>query len=261
VSTFWVHRESGTVAVDDAVLNGIDTSSLPSNVQLVWWYGASNTGEVRYTDSDRLPIRERLPDLEPYVHIFDKWMLAAQTPLPTTSGKTMPAITLAQAKAVKNQLVQGLYTQKSGKGYTDNTASVNAALDSVAAQINQVHSDFASVNASGIAYLNTTLNSQAEGNAANINAINNHAGELGALSGFSIPSGGGSLPFLSPAGAGGITTPQNPYTPSFNPVSNPGVSPGGPYDSAAGMRDYHTNQVNAQSTVAGVAGYDITAGW
>lgn len=115
MSTFWIHRD-GTVAVDDAVLKGINISSLPSNVQLVLWYEASGTGEIRYADEDRLPIREPVFDLEQFVPIFDEWILAAKTPLPTTSGKTMPAITLAQAKGVKNSLVQGIYTTKLRSG-------------------------------------------------------------------------------------------------------------------------------------------------
>lgn len=261
MSTFWIHRESGTVAIDDAVLKGVDTSSLPKNVQLVWWYGTN--GEIRYTDDDRIPIREPVTDLEPYIQVFNKWILAAKTPLPTTSGKTMPGITLAQAKAVKIQLTRGLYYNKFSPGSLDNTAAVNAsiqtlvqstnaALQNLTAQVNGQSVSQDGARAADAAALNASGSSQATGINAN----------FGALSGFtiSIPSGGGSA---SLPGMGGIGPVSMSTTPVGGNIGAPGVyAPGiGVGDPLAAARDSHISNINAQTTVDGVAAYDITAGW
>ena len=271
MSTFWIHRESGTVAVDDAVLKGVDTSSLPTNIQLVWWYGAN--GEIRYTDEDRLPIREPVTDLEPFIPVFNKWITAAKTPLPTTSGKTMPAITLAQAKSVKIQLTRGLYNNKfaglSGSP-PDNTASVNAsiteltnstnnAVQSLAQQVNNFTLSSDGARSADAAALNTALNTQASGMKQNYDNIDFNTAQfnllrLGLNTSEGINMGGVQTPQMSvyPVG-GGISAPS---------VTSSPVSVGGGYtDPLAPTRDYHINQINAQTTVDGVAAYDITAGW
>jgi len=218
MSTFWIHRESGTVAVDDAVLKGIDTSSLPKNIQLVWWYGAN--GEIRYTDDDRLPIREPMADLEPFIPIFNNWILAAKTPLPTTSGKTMPAITLDQAKRVKSNLVDGLYHNKTVPATSDPVADMAAA-----------------VNNSGQAFAQSLYDSHA-------NALTNHAHIINV-----------GVPAMINAGQG-----QDLGALGGDFVFWPLV--GGPTgDPLAAMRNTHKTNINAQTTVDGVAAYDITAGW
>ena len=222
MSTFWIHRETGTVAVDDAVLKGVDTSSLPSNMQLVWWYGASGSGEIRYTDEDRLPIREPVTDLTQFVHIFDKWMLAAKTPLPTTSGKTMPAITLAQAHAVKSDLVRGIYRSKMAQqsGGADPVQTLADAVNQSGQ--NMVYDMYYKVN--------VAVNAHAD-------AINN------------------AIPSMINSGVGvNIGTPSAP-TVTWNNVGGPAADP------FAATRDMHLSNVAAQSTVDGVAAYDITSGW
>jgi len=255
VSTFWIHKD-GSVAVGDAVLTGIDVSSLPSNIQLMWWYG--DKGEILY--NDRLPVREPVPDLEAFVPIFNKWILAAKNPtLKTTSGKQAPAITLAQAKAVKSDLVWGLYHQKANVGAYDNTASVNASIQALVTSTNDALGGLAgSVNGASTA-LNTSLSDQATGHNANVSIA---SGNFGALSGFTItiPSGGGSgsLPLLG--GEGGIGVPSMPSV-SAGSVSAPGVDPGGTTDPMAPIRNTHLSNINAQTSVDGVAAYDITAGW
>jgi len=220
----------------------------------MWWYANSGNGEVLY--NDRLAIRERIQDLEPFVHVFDNWMRAAAKPLPTTSGKTNPAITLAQAQAVKNQLVQGLYLQKTNLGFTDNTASVNAAIDSVVSQLNASQSQFQEQNANGIALLNNDLATQTGYHNSNKGVADDHAASINGL----VSAGGaGGGHFVT--GFQGLPTPTNPAVPTFQGVSSPGVSAGGPSDSMASMRDMHQGNINAQTTVEGVASYDITSGW
>ena len=225
VSTFWIHRESGTVAVDDAVLKGVDTSSLPKNVQLVWWYG--DKGEIRYTDEDRLPIREPVTDLEPFIPVFNNWMRVAQTPLPTTSGKTMPAITLAQAKAVKSDLVRGLYRNK--------LAQSSPSGDPTAALADAVNISAQNFAADIYYKINAPVNQTAD-------AINQ-----------SLPGSINGAAFSGVAAVAlGVPSTQ---VPTWNNVGGPA---GDPY---AGRRNTHLANVNAQSTVEGVAAYDITAGW
>jgi hypothetical protein len=273
VSTFWIHRETGTVAVDDAVLKGVDTSSLAKNIQLVWWYGTN--GEIRYTDEDRLPVREPVTNLEPFIPIFNNWILAAEKPLPTTSGKTMPAITLAQAKAVKTQLTRGLYYNKFSPGSIDNTAAVNASIQALAQSTNDSLKSLASdvnnftlssdgARSADAQALNSALGSQALAHNTNVTAANSHTAALNALTGYYIGPDGGSLPVTTVSSLHSVGTPQmstmdvggNIGVPPT--VSTPEVGVGDPL---AVRRDAHIANINAQTTVAGVAAYDITTGW
>lgn len=291
MSTYWIHS-SGTVAVDDAVMKGVDVSGFPSNLQLMMWYGSY--GELRYKDDDRLPIRERVANLAAFVHIFDRWILAANTPLPTESGRASPPIiTLAQAQFVKGQLVWGLYYNKSqpvtpGAAPPDNTASVNAAVqglaDSTNAAIDSMNSIITNLAAQttnameGYAQSNTGARS-ADAQALNASLDGQHAGHTANIAivnqNFVTVQNAGSVPM------GNVTSPQGGISPvvmqtthvdaasvaplsAVPPVSTSPVLPGGaagPHDTLAPIRDAHLGNVYAQSSVEGVAAYDITAGW
>ena len=265
MSTFWIHRQTGTVAVDDAVLKGVDVSAMPSNMQLMWWYGTK--GEIKY--NDRLGIREPVTNLAAFIHIFDSWMLVANTPQPSESGRTVPTITLAQAKAVKSELVWGLYYNKfegltPGTPAGDNTASVNASIDALVQSVNNALVTYNSNVATSTAALNTSLDSQHTGHTANIDISNSNFNALSNLR-IDIPSGGGSANLPTLGNEGGIGVPSMPQAGAPPSVSAPPVQQGAsavaPTDPLAPTRDTHLNNVGAQTTVAGVAAYDITAGW
>jgi hypothetical protein len=95
-------HNNGTVCIDDALLYNIDCSSVPANIDLIFWYGQN--GEILYQVGDRPRIREPFIDITPYIAIFDKWMVAAET--------TTPPLTLPQSKFVKTQEVDALFASK-----------------------------------------------------------------------------------------------------------------------------------------------------
>jgi hypothetical protein len=78
---FWIKPSSNLVAVDDASISGIDCSSIPTNVEMVWWnggqgaqsgsgqdggdsQGSSPSGEILY--NDRVAIRSWLTCSPPF---------------------------------------------------------------------------------------------------------------------------------------------------------------------------------------------------
>jgi hypothetical protein len=157
---------------------------------------------------------------------------------------------------------------------TDNTASVNAAIDALAASAHSaVQSLAATVNNFSLSSdgarsadtntLNTGLSTQWGNHNNNVDLANTN---FNALSGY--PVGIGQLPAMlneshvngvsmtTTAVGGGITAPDVPAPP---PVQPGGA--GGATDPLAPTRDAHLSGVAAQTTVPGVAAYDITAGW
>jgi hypothetical protein len=286
MSGIWVVPSKGAACVDDAVLTGVDMTGVPQGIYMMRWFGSY--GEQLANHDSAFPIRSPVTNLAAWVHVFDRWMIEAMTPTSELFQRTLkgsPAITLSQAIYVKQRLVWGLYYNKSnpstpGAALPDNTASVNAAvqglasstnssLASLSSQINSMISGYAASNtgarSADAQALNASLESQNEGHTANISIANTN---FGALSSYTIPSGGGSLPGMG--GLGGVapgsmpTTDVAPGTVSAPGVSTSGVTPGGgsgPTDPLAPIRDGHLNNLAAQTSVPAVAAYDITAGW
>jgi hypothetical protein len=276
MSGYWILPGQSTVCVDDAVLQGVDCSTIPSNIYIIRWSGQS--GEILYNHDDRLPVREPVTDFAAYVKVFDNWMLAAMDP--QVLGRTLkgsPAITLAQAKAVKSKLVWGLYYNKfeglsPGTPPGDNTASVNASIQALVQSTNNVVQGLATAvnnftlssdgaRSSDAGNLNASLSSQATAHNANVANVNQNNVYLRAAAGF---------PISVPNDMGGIGTPSMPTLAigggiSAGGVSAPPVTPGGagtgPTDPLAPVRDAHLNNIAALTTVPAVAAYDITAGW
>jgi|SRR5579871_850470 len=75
---------------------------LPANVNFVQWDGGSNSGQVTY--NDRLAIPETFTDPSPYQTCINAWM--------TGAAAGSPALTLAQAQAVKGSLIDAIWTSK-----------------------------------------------------------------------------------------------------------------------------------------------------
>lgn len=98
MSHWWICPHDNQVVIDDASITGIDCSSIPKNIYLIWWYGTH--GEILYRHDDRLPIREPFNDFRPYIGLFNKFILAAL--------KERPPINLAQARTVKSRMVDAL---------------------------------------------------------------------------------------------------------------------------------------------------------
>jgi hypothetical protein len=102
MSQWWIAPSDGQVVIDDASIDGIDTTGIASNIYLVFWHGTK--GEILYKHADRMPLRETFIDVTPYIHYFDRWITAAQS--------ETPPIQLPQAKSVKSSLVHSLFESK-----------------------------------------------------------------------------------------------------------------------------------------------------
>jgi hypothetical protein len=119
---FWIRPSSGVVAIDDASISGIDCSSIPSNVQTVFWYGAKqsgdpSSGEILY--NDRVAVREPFTDPSPYLPLINNWMLAAagrlfgaSPPHQVVKTSLPPQLSPAQAIAIKGGLLDALFAVK-----------------------------------------------------------------------------------------------------------------------------------------------------
>jgi hypothetical protein len=301
LSTFWIHRATGTVAVDDAVLAGVDVSIVPSNVQLVWWYGTN--GEIKY--NDRLGIREALTNLAYYVPVFNNWILAAQTPLPTTSGGQNPAITVPQARTVKVNLVDGLFYNKittpdiSGIADTSANAAANAVASGITSKVNTALGQVNTV----IGQINTAIDTINAGVASVSSGSNTAISDLLSSVQAAINSLNSSLSTFATADSSNNTTLDNAITqlnllvagltasavshlgavgyPGMNNVSvmlpsaPSGASHAGTVSSISAtttaqetaddplqvQRAAHKTALAGINTVVGLAAYDITAGW
>jgi hypothetical protein len=105
MAQWWICPADGQVVVDDASISDLDVSTtppLPTNVHLVFWHGTH--GEILYKQSSTASVRQKFLDVTPYVPVFNRWLTAAQN--------ETPPITLAQAKAIKIDLVDSLYNMK-----------------------------------------------------------------------------------------------------------------------------------------------------
>jgi hypothetical protein len=163
---FWIRPSSNAVAIDDAAITGVDCSSIPTNVQLVHWYGASQTpsGEVLY--NDRVAIREPFTDPTPYLTVINNWIKAAggilppdpvlgaattphsptklTTPTQSSTSGPYPPLTVSQAQAVKNNLIDGLFANKRqapitfmGNQYDASDSEASAMANAISAAAKQ----------------------------------------------------------------------------------------------------------------------------
>jgi hypothetical protein len=123
VSSWWICPWDNQVVIDDASIMGIDCSAVPENVYLIWWYPHSGQGEILYKHQDRMPIREPFTDFSPYVHLFDKFLIAAMD--------RVPPISLVQAKLVKSRMVDALSIERPRGEFARSHKSNIAALSMV----------------------------------------------------------------------------------------------------------------------------------
>jgi len=173
MAQWWIKPQpDGMVCIDDAVLSGVDCSLVAANIYLVFWYGTN--GEILYNHDDRMPVREPFTDMSPYIPVFDKWMSASQ--------EYQPPISLAQAKTVKNSMVDALFASKrqlpvSMYGYTwdgsDNatgamtdqiaavsgTDAINSAVGALASSTNAAIQNLAISSDNAVQFLSASTNS------------------------------------------------------------------------------------------------------
>ena len=96
---FVIVRSDGVMTIDNAAL-AMDVSSLPSNIEVVAWRG--NSGIIEYNDRPR--VLTLFTDPSPYQSLVNAWM--------TAQAAASPALTLAQAKAIKSDFVDGIFAGK-----------------------------------------------------------------------------------------------------------------------------------------------------
>jgi hypothetical protein len=101
MKSFIIVRNSGCVSLDNAYIDGIDCSSLPSTISFVLWTEGEG-GTIEY--SDRQGVQEPFSDIGPYENFVNLWIAAAEL--------QTPPLTLAQAKVVKQDFVNALWYQK-----------------------------------------------------------------------------------------------------------------------------------------------------
>lgn len=93
---FVLVRPENTVVVDNADTTTVDCSALPANVDVVSYVEIE--GRIEY--NDRPAVREVFTNPAPYQPLINAWMTA------------LPGLTLTLAKAVKKDLVDGIYHHK-----------------------------------------------------------------------------------------------------------------------------------------------------
>jgi hypothetical protein len=181
---FLLVRSENLVVVDNAEIE-ISCAALPANVEMVVYNEID--GKIEY--NDRPSVRIAFTDPSPYQTLLNSWITAA--------AALTPALQLAQAKQVKNDLIDAIMHHKRRLPYTQGAYQFDARDDNVLA-LQQLVSTTASVSASSsgiVASVNTALSTIT----SQINAVHstiNTWSLLMANSGFakiiqSIPIAGG----------------------------------------------------------------------
>jgi hypothetical protein len=169
----WIYPADGTVAVDDMHVQGIDCSSIPTNVALVMWYGNDPAGhpkggEILY--NDRWSIREPFTDPTPYLAPINRLMQSsvgtyAAVPMRKPDGtvvtpklilrqqgtsysppNTAPmGMSLSQAQTIQSGLIDGLFESKrqapvtvGGQSYNGSDSDISAMSEQISAASQQV---------------------------------------------------------------------------------------------------------------------------
>jgi hypothetical protein len=115
---FTIIRSESLVIIDNAVAT-IDVSSLPTNVEIVVYQEID--GKIEY--NDRPSLRLPFTDPSPYQSLLNAWI--------TNQATVTPALQLAQAKQVKNDLVEGIFHHKRRLPYAYGAWSYDAHDESV----------------------------------------------------------------------------------------------------------------------------------
>jgi len=98
---FWLQVPS-TMCIDNCVINGLTFPGLPTNVEMVFWDGTTDRGEIEYNGA--MAIRTPFVDPTPYMAYVNAWILKGQT--------ETPPINLPQAKLIKQDVVETLFNYK-----------------------------------------------------------------------------------------------------------------------------------------------------
>lgn len=159
---WWLNTDHGRFSVDNAVVNGIDCSSLDPTIWMVQW--TDGKGEIEHqvdADTNDNGLRETFVDVIPYAPFFQQFL------------SLCPRLTLTQAKKVDIDLIRQIFEGKRQAPFhypiaagdywwdaTDETlmSSTVAAIQNATATLNQVvaalNSVVAQINSNTVAIIN-----------------------------------------------------------------------------------------------------------
>jgi hypothetical protein len=158
---FWIVVHVGVMAVDNVSVDGMDLTTLPSNVEIVEW--KTGVGEIEYNDRPRL--RENFTDVTPYCPLLQQFMTR------------LVGITLDQAKKIQIDLIGVLFESKRQAPYHHPVAAGDYSWDAsdatmVTSMIPSIQSAISTINQIN-AQLGTVipaLNSAGSSLAASVNS-------------------------------------------------------------------------------------------
>jgi hypothetical protein len=262
-------RADNIGCIDNAAAN-MDCSSLPSNLTKVIW-DQGGTGWLEYAGVPKM----RVPYNDPSQ--FQPQLNTLLTVLTTAS----PPLTLSQAQAVKNALIDALYKMKRINPITVSGLSIGAGTWDGSEEAMMTMTQEMTVSAASYNSSTTGLASQINTMIAGVNAdiattkSNFNAATLDHTLGYYVWDTKPDLPANAPysnvtgiaSGVSGGPFPWLPYngTSTVNLTINDLMTIVGAYvtrrRSVASTRATKKAAVNALSTVASVIAYDVTAGW
>lgn len=139
---WWLNTDAKRFSVDNAVVNGLDFSALPTDVWMIQWQDGKGEIERQFDkDTNDNGLRERIIDILPYCPYFQDFL------------EMVPYLTITQAKKVQVDLINEVYNSKRQMPYhypvaagdywwdaTDDTlySSTAAGLQNTIASLNQV---------------------------------------------------------------------------------------------------------------------------
>jgi hypothetical protein len=266
MAQWWICPSDGQVTIDDASISGLNTSPVASNVFLLFWHG--DHGEIMRKQDATMPVREKFIDPTPYLPIFDRFLLAGEN--------ETPPLTLAQAKRIKQSLLESLFNMKRQQSYngiaqTDTfqvaaigsltsagvVDAVNAAIDTLNANLANLIRYYVDLNNAIIkagAYL-AAINAAID----SIQVTVSGGGESGYTTNVTftpmpeqflyelpVPSAGQYMPHVTLA-ANSTAQMVNAVSARTYSLSNVWVT--------------KFNEIEACTTIPQVAAYDIVSGW
>jgi hypothetical protein len=284
---FVINRDDNLMSIDNALID-LNCSALASNISLVAYTDAG--GKITY--NDRPSMRETFTDPAPYQTLINSWITAA--------AAATPALQLAQAKQVKNDLIFAIYRHKHRLPYSysghlwdasDEAVANNAAFltagssagaaglvpsinGALAAITNQINGQIVAVNNGSAAQ----VNAWSAGHAANLNSMviqitTAFLTDVVATAALTPGLGSGGFSAMSAiAGAtvsGGGAAGASIVPPGESaPISFSSGTINAAYAGIATRRnDLNNNSlikqaaVNALTTIPAVVAYDATTGW
>jgi hypothetical protein len=249
---FWMVVGQQSMGVDNASVNAMDFSSLPSNVAMIQW--REGRGEIEYTTGPAL--HTLFTDVTPYCALFQQFMTL------------LSGLTMAQAQQIQIELCYLLYNNK-------RQTPINYTVSSGNYNWSSSDPDVAGMSAAIIA-----SNGPLSWSVQIIDQVNAMIGQLNetmmSAGNFQVGTDGETASAASPGLAtplpdiGADAGPNIPWTPLW---------PGGTIDlttqdmmdllgAITSRRNTLTSTLNAKraaiaglTSIGSVIAYDVTAGW